>query len=317
MKLIIRADDVGYSKVCNIGAFETLDQGVVTSMDIMLDTPGAIDALNRLKNYPWISIGWHTHFWGSPVLGGDAVPTLFDSQRDGFRKDLTTASDVSYEEALAELRAEMNMCLDILGRTPDVGATFQGGTPFARAMDQVNKEFHLVVNYMGMDQRIPLELEDQNETVFKSFSKIYASDERWKERNIFMRGLLEYCVPLKANPRTKDGWTDSLCALEQYDPIRYYTQDESKLLELSDDSITVHAWHPGYIDYYVLRKGDYSAGAHVFKEVRPIDVHALCSNEVKDWIRSNKIELINLRDALYGTNEYQNHLRNIGSDLAV
>ncbi len=29
---------------------------------------------------------------------------------------------------------------------------------------------------------------------------------------------------------------------------------------------------------------------------------------MKKWIKENNIELINFRDALYGTHEYQNHL---------
>lgn len=50
---------------------------------------------------------------------------------------------------------------------------------------------------------------------------------------------------------------------------------------------------------------------------RVYDVEALCSQRLHDWIKDNHIELCNLRDALYGTHEYQNHLRNIGSDLCV
>ena len=69
MKMIIRADDVGFTDVCNIGTFETFDKGLSTSADVMLDCPGTEDALRRLRNYPWISVGWHGHMWGSPVLG--------------------------------------------------------------------------------------------------------------------------------------------------------------------------------------------------------------------------------------------------------
>lgn len=48
-----------------------------------------------------------------------------------------------------------------------------------------------------------------------------------------------------------------------------------------------------------------------------MDVHALCSPEVKGWLQEHKIELVNLRDALYGTHEYQNHLRAVGSELYI
>ena len=75
-KLIIRTDDVGYTNVCNIGTFETYDRGFGTSADIMLDTPGTVDALQRLRNYPWISVGWHTHFWGSAISDPARVRSL-------------------------------------------------------------------------------------------------------------------------------------------------------------------------------------------------------------------------------------------------
>ena len=303
MKLVVRADDIGYSNVCNIGSFEAIDHGVVTSADIMLDTPGTVDALERLRNYPWISIGWHTHFWGKPILGSDKVPTLFDSERDGFRKDLD-ALDVSFQEALAECRAQMELCVRILGRAPDVGGSMVSiDTPFGRALQKVHEEYHIVTDYMGTD--------------IGNSKTIYSASEKWADRKIFVRGIMEYCAPLRATPLTPLGWTDSITALEKYDPIRYYVQDESNLLGVPEDSITVHAWHPGYVDYYVYRCGDYTAPAHCFKDIRTVDVHALCSQEVKGWLKENHVELINMRDALYGTNEYQNHLRASGSELAV
>lgn len=65
MKLIIRADDVGYTVTHNDGTMKTIEEGITTSADLMLDCPGTEDACIRLRQFPWISIGWHTHFWGS------------------------------------------------------------------------------------------------------------------------------------------------------------------------------------------------------------------------------------------------------------
>ena len=306
MKLVVRADDVGYSQVCNIGTFETLDNGIITSVDIMFDTPGTVDALERLCNYPWISVGWHTHFWGSPILGS-RVPTLFDPARNGFRKDLN-AADVSFEESLAECRSEMELCVKILGRVPDVGGSLiSTETPFGRALQQVHDEYGIITDFMGMDLGASGSISNN----------IYKVKSEWITRKIFVRGLNEYCRPLRREPLTPAGWTDSISALLDYDPIRFYIEDESKLLELDDDSITVHAWHPGYVDYYVSRCGDYSPGAQCFKDIRTVDVHALCSQEVKNWIKESHIELINMRDALFGTDEYQKHLRDVNSPHAL
>ena len=47
MKMIIRADDVGFTDVCNIGTFETFDKGLSTSADVMLECPGTVDSFLR------------------------------------------------------------------------------------------------------------------------------------------------------------------------------------------------------------------------------------------------------------------------------
>ncbi len=65
----------------------------------------------------------------------------------------------------------------------------------------------------------------------------------------------------------------------------------------------------------MYRLGDYGPNARNYITARSVDVHALCSEEVKGWIREHGIELVNIRDAIYGTNEYQNHLRVVQSPL--
>ena len=89
------------------------------------------------------------------------------------------------------------------------------------------------------------------------------------------------------------------------------------LLEQPEDTIAVQYWHPGYLDYFNYREGDYGPNAKYFTTIRIVDVHALTSPLLKNWIREHKIELINFRDALYGTRDYQNHLSHVGSELYV
>ena len=87
MKLIVRIDDIGYTDINNMGSFLAIHEGIATAADVMLDTPGTEDALRRLKECPWISVGWHTHFWGSPVLPAEQVPSLI--QENGhFKPDM-------------------------------------------------------------------------------------------------------------------------------------------------------------------------------------------------------------------------------------
>ena len=288
MKLIVRADDVGYSKVHNMGTFDSIDKGVVTSADVMLDCPGTVDALEQLRERPWISTGWHTHFWGAPVLDPKDVPTLYDPERRGFRKNLTRLEDVDFDEALAECRAEMDRCVQILGKALDAGMA-HGDTPMARAMNQVAEEYGLVTNFLP-----------------NPFAGEPAAGGKWPKIHM-ASGMTAYQA---LN-------TDSIKGITAYNPIAYYLEDQGGRLALGKDDIAMDVWHPGYVDYFVYQEGDYGPNALNYIAIRTVDVHALCSDEVKGWIKEHEIELVNLRDALFGRREYQNHLKVIGSDLAV
>lgn len=323
-KMIIRADDVGFSDVCNIGTFEAIEHGLVTSADIMLDSPGTVDALKRLRDYPWLSVGWHMHMWGSPVLDPSRVPSLVE--RDGefagrFRLDLVQAEDVVFDEAVMELRAQLDRCVAILGKAPDTGGGGRGNLPWGRACRQVSDEYGIVYNFAtreGSNMAV-IEKIKAAQKAGEAWALHYSTeprpavmaDPKWVSRNIVIAdGSLPY----------KDLYTDSVAAVERhYDPVLYYTQDRGCLLNYPDDTIVEQSWHPGYVDYYVYRLGERGKRprAQQFVVGRVQDVAALCDKRLGEWVREHSIELINFRDALYGTREYQNHLRHIGSDLAV
>ena len=89
----------------------------------------------------------------------------------------------------------------------------------------------------------------------------------------------------------------------------YHPLEKMMSLEWTDqEEIYVYGWHPGYCDDYILRES--SCNIHRCKELE-----AALSDEFKQWIITNKIELINQRDALYGTDEFQNHLKEMNSPL--
>ncbi len=299
LKMIFRADDVGYTDVCNIGAFESIEKGVVTAADIMLDCPGTVDALKRLKAMPWISVGWHTHFWGSPVLDPREVPSMVirEGGRIRFRKDLSSAKDVVFEEALKECRAQLDRCVKLMGRAPDTGGGRRGDSPFAKAIGQTSTEYKLVSGFAG------------NATYRDGAMALTdAADKKWADRKIYMSG----------NVMFRELTTDSLTEIiQKYDPLKLYLEDPTHILDMPQGSTSVQVWHPGYVDYFVLHLGDYGPNANNYLLARCKDVEALTSDSLKNWLKQNRIELISFRDALYGTSEYQNHLKAIGSDLCM
>jgi predicted glycoside hydrolase/deacetylase ChbG (UPF0249 family) len=352
-KIVVRADDIGMSRFCNIGSFEAIENGVVTAADVMLDSPGTEDALERLKKFPWISIGWHTHMWGAPVVESWRVPSLVEKTGEfagRFRTDLAQTQDVVFEEALFELRAQLERCVKILGKAPDTGGGGRGNGPWGRAMSQVTAEFGLVANFT-----VPAppnkKFEAFRDKYLKRIRDAQQAGEEWaKYYNVNIPGAggapaqsgasgpgrgaaaAQGAPGVGADPRFAsrkiimpvgtfayvDLLTDSISKVErEYDPVLFYTEDRAGILDYPDDMIFAQAWHPGYVDYYTYRLGERAnrARAQQFVVGRTQDVAAMCDPRLKNWIRQNRIELVNFRDALYGTDDYQNHLRTVGSDL--
>ena len=323
-KMIVRADDIGMSKVCNLGTFEAIEQGVVTSADVMLDSPGTEDALERLKAYPWISVGWHMHMWGAPVADAKRVPSLIEKSSEfagRLRTDLAQASDVVFDEAVMELRAQLGRCVKILGKVPDTGSGNRGNSPWGKAIQQINDEFGLAYNFAGSAptlEKYQKKIQDAQKAG-EEWSKYYSAnpvpggkaDEKWASRKIF--------TPAGTNAYI-DLLTDSISKVEkEYDPVLFYTEDRAGILKTPADWICWQAWHPGYVDYYTYRLGERvnRARAQQFVVGRTQDVAALCDVRLRNWIKQNRIELVNFRDALHGSSEYQNHLRAVGSDLLM
>jgi predicted glycoside hydrolase/deacetylase ChbG (UPF0249 family) len=299
MKMIIRADDVGYTKVCNIGAFEALEHGVSTHAEVMLDTPGSEDALERLRALPWISVGWHAHFWGSPVLDPKQVRSLVieEAGRIRFRKDLRSADEVIFEQALLECCAQIDRCIRILGKAPDTCASLApANRALGRAMQQACDKYGIATQF------------SRKQSFVDGVATYGQVSDKWASRRIYDMDMRQIGRDLR---------TDSVTEVEKYDPFKYFSEDRGQLRDLTKNDIAMLAWHPGYVDYFVYRLGDYGPEARNFIVGRVMDVEAMCSDRVKNWLKQNRVELLNFRDALYGTREYQNHLKRISSDLCM
>ncbi|MCD8085542.1 MAG: ChbG/HpnK family deacetylase [Clostridiales bacterium] len=291
MKVVFRADDVGYTVASNAGAFRSIDEGVVSMVELMLDCPGSEDAMLELKKRPWISVNWHTHWWGVPVAGAENVPSLVD-ESGHFRADMGHAhqrpvNDLDYDDMVRECRAEIERCIRTLGRAPDAASV--DGSVIGRAKRQVCDEYGIVYGYFRY-YHIGPEAAGHKTGISntKDWNPTYEPLHIFEYENFGRPGLL----------------------LKDY--LRYDPLEMIETMPLDTDNIWVRSEHPGYVDERI-----WMDTADICSITRCKDVEALCSDELKAWVRDNRVEIINLRDALYGTQEYQNHLRVTGSSLAV
>src|ERR1041385_7898233 len=112
--VLFHCDDVGMSHASNLGAIESLEKGVVTSVSIMMPCPWVPEFVNYLKEHPQVDAGlhltlnseWSLYRWG-PLAGKSAVPGLCD--RDGYlwHPVQETASHATPDEVEREIRAQI------------------------------------------------------------------------------------------------------------------------------------------------------------------------------------------------------------------
>jgi hypothetical protein len=77
--LIVNADGFGFTEGCNLGIFEAIENGIVSSVSVNMNFPPAEETLKLQKEYNHISIGVHLNpIVGKPVSDLQLVPSLIN-----------------------------------------------------------------------------------------------------------------------------------------------------------------------------------------------------------------------------------------------
>lgn len=110
-RLIVNADDYGRSPAISAGIRRAHRQGIVTSTTVMINFPGAAEAVRRaVHECPDLGVGVHLCLTaGRPVLPPERIPSLVGS--DGAfplrGAQLARLGDMVADEIRAELRAQI------------------------------------------------------------------------------------------------------------------------------------------------------------------------------------------------------------------
>jgi len=119
IELVIRLDDAGFCHAANMGLEKILNQGVCSSVSVIVNTPWVDEAAEILRSHPEVSTGvhlvlnseWKEFRWG-PVMPYTEVPSLVDGfgKFFGSRRELM-AHTPKIEEAEKEMRAQIELGL--------------------------------------------------------------------------------------------------------------------------------------------------------------------------------------------------------------
>lgn len=140
-RLVLKADDLGYSEAVNLGIERAIRGGLVRSTGLMANMPAAAHGIGLLAGYD-VAIGQHTNICvGRPVSDPADVPSLVTP--DGMFKPSSvyraSAEDfVAYDDAVREIEAQLGRFRALTGRDPDY---FEGhavaSEQFFRALEDV------------------------------------------------------------------------------------------------------------------------------------------------------------------------------------
>jgi predicted glycoside hydrolase/deacetylase ChbG (UPF0249 family) len=119
MKLIVNADDFGYSESVSAGIVRAHRDGIVTATTLMTNAPHTRGAAKLARATPSLDVGVHLVLtFDRPLANVELVPTLVDRDGRFFRPIELLARDVDREEALIEYRAQYLRARELLDREP-------------------------------------------------------------------------------------------------------------------------------------------------------------------------------------------------------
>lgn len=148
-KLILRADDLGFSRAINYGIYDAVQSGLIQSVGVMVNMDATEHGVKLLERFSDCCFGLHTNFCaGKPVSEPEKVQSLVNE--NGFfhssSKYRTADRDfISYEDAKREIDAQYKRFVELFGRQPDY---FEAHAVKSRimmtAMKDYAKENHLL-----------------------------------------------------------------------------------------------------------------------------------------------------------------------------
>jgi len=214
MRLIVRADDIGYSEAVNYGIEKSIRYGIIGSAGLMPNMPSASHGLNLIKDLD-VCLGQHTNLClGRPCSDPSKIPSLV--QKNGqfktskeFRLAFKEGRDlIDVDEAIIEIEAQYHRFVELTGQKPDYfEAHAIASNNLFKALEIVAKEFNLP----------------------------YSDVSPMMNLGTFNGKPIAHC-PMNSMDEDYDPWQ-----------ALYHAVDSCR-----EDIPNVFVCHPGYLDYYLL-----------------------------------------------------------------
>lgn len=246
-RLLIRADDLGFSEGINYGIEKSVKDGMIRSVGFMVNMPASEHGYNLIKDEN-VCLGLHTNIsTGYPITDKELIPSIVD-EKGKFKSSSvyrnTEKDVVDLDEVLLEVEAQYLRFVEITGKKPRY---FEG---HAIQSDNFTKAMEIIANKYDIDF-LPVSFDGPT---------------RFRNTNLYV----------------------SMDAMDSaYDP--YHSLKRDALKTYPNNGICMFVCHPGYLDDYVLNNSSLTIP-------RTKEVEMVCSDEIKEWLINNHIEVVTYDD---------------------
>lgn len=222
-KLVINADDFGYSKGVNLGILEAFQNGVVTSTTLMTNMPGAAHAAELAKKNPALGVGIHFVLTcGKPLCSN--VPSLVNHKGEFYRiaeiEEFAAIEDIELE---LQTQFEKFLSFGIKPTHIDSHHHVHSLEKVYPIVEKIAKEHHLPIRKVSKDPN-PLQ-------PVHYFNHEFYGDQLTKD---YLTGLLDKVIPFEtAELMTHPAYIDE----EVYSGSSYNLQRVRELAILTDPTV--------------------------------------------------------------------------------
>ncbi len=285
-KVIINADDFGLSNSINKGIIESALKGVVTSTSLMVNMQGFEDAINIIKQSPFLDVGIHIN-----LIRGNSIAPLY-KMKSLMRKEFFLGSVFSFFIKLYQKKINLNE-VELECRA-QIEKALRAGVNITHI--DSDKHIHMLQPLLGIFIKIAKEY---NITKIRFLNELpYVFHKTFNAGYIFNKnfyGILYHHIYASKNKSvlTTNGikTTDFFYGMCETGNM-VWTRYEFILRNLKNGSTEIMC-HPGYID----------EGCKVtsllndnIKYSREKEIEALCGVKLKKLIQQSSIQLINFKE---------------------
>ena len=247
-KIILFADDFGFSEGMNLGVIKACRKGVITDINLIVNMMTSKEAVYLHNQYcPEIPMSAHINFvQGKPISNPEEIPSLVDENGYFYRSYLWKSDDLEHskakgiiypskEDLYKETKAQILRFKELTGKMPcHFDAHSMMTEEMKKAFIQVGKEF------------------DIHEPLDNNAKDLYE-------------------VPM----HTPSGRS----VLNEGIEVNDFLEDHLNLLK-SEHEVNILHFHPGFIDEFIIENTSLILP-------RAKDLDTLCQPEIKKWIKEH------------------------------